>query len=266
MYLQKQKSIYSTSLARYIESYDYYQWDSEIQNSPRLMLPEGVVEIIFVLNGAIFQSTANCPQWEARIPVFVGGLHDRAYQLSAGKKGEIFSIRFRPGAFSFFSDIPVNKLKNSLITLDNIFPKDGKELEQKILEANNIHTKTKLAEEYFRNKKIEKNMTRISLSLNEIHQSRGVISVENLARKSFMSVSHFRKVFRETVGLAPKPYASVIRINNLVQDLLKPARQLPLTELCYQYNYCDLSHFVKDITKITGMSPSQIIDHYHSGQ
>ncbi len=263
MRLQKYKSTGSGILSDYIESFDYYQWDNEYQKSPILMFPEGVVEIIFAFSGKVYHCTSYQPTWKARIPVFIGGLHDRAYQLSAKEKGEIFSIRFRPGAFSFFSDIPVHKIKNRLITLENIFPRDGKDLEEKILAAKNNHIRRKWAEKFFQKKKIEKNISQISLSIHHIHQSQGVLSIEKLAKQVYMSDSHFRKVFRETVGLSPKQYASVIRINSLMKDWKMCSKPLSISELCYKYDYCDPSHLFKDIKKFTGMSPRTIMDNIH---
>lgn len=85
---------------------------------------------------------------------------------------------------------------------------------------------------------------------------KGVIpSVESLANSCGMSVSHFRRVFRNIIGLAPKEY--------ITKSLLNKAQKLLLTtdksilEISMETGFQDISGFNRHFLSKTNMTPSE---------
>ncbi|MDF2921293.1 MAG: hypothetical protein K0R57_207 [Paenibacillaceae bacterium] len=83
-------------------------------------------------------------------------------------------------------------------------------------------------------------------------------SIEELADKAGFSPSHFRKLFREIVGMTATQYAISIRINK-AKDLLLSG-EANVTEAALLAGFKDVFYFSTLFKKHTGSNPSQIIN------
>jgi AraC-like DNA-binding protein len=73
-----------------------------------------------------------------------------------------------------------------------------------------------------------------------------------LNEKLFISQSPFEKRFRKVVGTTAKKFASIVRFNSVLDNLSKSKS---LTEICYENNFFDQAHFIKDFKQFTGDTP-----------
>ncbi|MFB9080089.1 helix-turn-helix domain-containing protein [Flavobacterium procerum] len=85
-----------------------------------------------------------------------------------------------------------------------------------------------------------------------IYQSNGTIRIKDLNEKLFISQSPFEKRFRKVVGTTPKKFSSIVRFNSVLENLNKTKT---LTEICYENNFFDQAHFIKDFKQFTGDTP-----------
>ena len=85
-----------------------------------------------------------------------------------------------------------------------------------------------------------------------IYQSKGSIRIKELNEKLFISQSPFEKRFRKVVGTTPKKFASIVRFNTVLNTL---GNAKSLTEICYENNFFDQAHFIKDFKQYTGDTP-----------
>lgn len=81
------------------------------------------------------------------------------------------------------------------------------------------------------------------------------ISVEELAQLSEMSTSHFRKIFREIVGMTATQYAINLRINK-AKDLLASGTA-NVSEAAFASGFKDIFYFSAMFKKVTGENPSK---------
>ena len=81
------------------------------------------------------------------------------------------------------------------------------------------------------------------------------ISVDELAEIAGLSPSHFRKVFREIVGMSATQYAIYMRINK-AKDLLASGT-VNVSEAAFQSGFKDIYYFSSMFKKITGENPSK---------
>jgi AraC-like DNA-binding protein len=79
--------------------------------------------------------------------------------------------------------------------------------------------------------------------------SGGTIKIRELARKLFISQSPLEKRFKKLVGTTPKKFASIVHFNAALNNLSKAKL---LTDICYEYNFFDQAHFIKDFKQYTG--------------
>jgi AraC family transcriptional regulator len=79
------------------------------------------------------------------------------------------------------------------------------------------------------------------------------VPLKEVARECGLSVGHFSRAFRRTLGVAPHNWLIEQRIV-LSQERLRDDR-LSLTDVAAECGFCDQSHFTHHFTRIVGMSP-----------
>jgi AraC-like DNA-binding protein len=63
--------------------------------------------------------------------------------------------------------------------------------------------------------------------------------------------------FINDLGMSPKELLQIFRLNKAMR-MINEKPDCDLTEISYLSGYYDQSHFIKDIKKITGISPGQL--------
>lgn len=163
-------------------------------------------------------------------------------------------IYFTETGFTHFASTPANELFNLSLSLDEIFHKASvNEIEEKLSLANTDKQRIKVAEQFLLSQIKVINTDKLILeAVKLIYQSNGAIRIKELNEKLFISQSPFEKRFRKVVGTTPKKFASIIRLNTVLNDLNNTKS---LTEICYENNFFDQAHFIKDFKQFTGDTP-----------
>lgn len=81
----------------------------------------------------------------------------------------------------------------------------------------------------------------------------GNISLEELARIAQLSVHHFARAFRQSVGVPPHSYIVRRRVQR-AKELLRTTN-FSLSEIAVASGFTDQSHFARHFRRITGISP-----------
>ena len=231
-----------------IESYRVYELDNQTELD---LDPEGNFELIFQLSGDFLQRTYGTEEWKIRPKNFVGGLHSKSFQIrGTSEKSKLISVRFKPlGARHFMPD-RLNLFKNSLIDLSDI-SKEIRHLELQGMENAELSHKL---DAFLATSFSEYHKSVIDHAVEIISNTKGFIGIKSICNKLNISESHLRKLFNEQVGMSPKEYSKVLRIN-YISSILKQNHCSTLTQLSYELGYYDQAHFIKDFKSVTGRSP-----------
>lgn len=253
MLILRQKYEPSIELQDFVESYQVYHTQPESYN---YMIPEGIIEVVFQFGTNIFQKNYHHQiSWEQRRVAFIGGLRNMAFQIKATNIGETFGIRFKVGGFAFFSKIPVYQFKNQLVDIQEVWGEDALSYQQQMIKANDIKTRINLTEIFLKKKYQKHKYTQFSSAALEMDNYQESFSIQKLASAFSYSPSRFRQVFKEVIGISPKEYMMIRRINQAFQ---KQAKISSLTALALELGYYDQAHFVHHCKKITGMRPKEL--------
>lgn len=163
-------------------------------------------------------------------------------------------VYFTEIGFTHFASHPANELFNLSLSLDNVFDrKSVMEVEEKLSIANTDKHRIKVVEHFFVSqlKDIETDKLIVE-AVKLIYQSKGTIRIKELNEKLFISQSPFEKRFRKVVGTTAKKFVSIVRFNAVFDNLNKSKS---LTEICYENNFFDQAHFIKDFKQFTGDTP-----------
>jgi two-component system response regulator YesN len=81
------------------------------------------------------------------------------------------------------------------------------------------------------------------------------MSLEDIARASYMSVSRLAHVFKEQMGITLIDYLTGVRIERAKQLLLATAQNC--TEICFQSGFNNQSYFTRTFKRLVGATPRQ---------
>ncbi|MEP1035153.1 helix-turn-helix domain-containing protein [Ekhidna sp.] len=97
-------------------------------------------------------------------------------------------------------------------------------------------------------------------SIEQIRESFGRTSVKEIYSSLNVSKSKLEQHFNREVGLTPKEFCKIEKINFFINSYLEEPGQ-SLTELTYQCGYYDQSHLIKDFKYFLNTSPKRF---FHS--
>ncbi len=163
-------------------------------------------------------------------------------------------VYFTEIGFTHFASHPANELFNLSIPLDNIFDKNRvSEVEERLAIVKTDMQRIKAVEQFLLTQLKEVQTDKLIVeAVKLIYQSKGTIRIKELNNKLFISQSPFEKRFRKVVGTTPKKFASIVRFNTVLENLDKTKS---LTEICYENNFFDQAHFIKNFKQFTGDNP-----------
>ena len=249
-------------LQAFVESVCFFRGGDFERNNKYLLEghPEGIFELIFQDDTDIWQSNDYGGSWELRDEGFIGGLHQKDYQLRLSPESEMIAVRFRPGAFKYFTAEKQHQFTDQCIHLSEVWGARGKKIHTQVIAAKTAHEKLQLIGRFLQEQLNRSQHSVIDHAVQSVVDSSGIIDLQTLEKNSCLSAAQFRKRFREEVGLSPKKYAKMIRISTLVHELEHmDVNKLQLTDLAYRFHYYDQSHFIKDFKSVIGKTPTQYI-------
>lgn len=163
-------------------------------------------------------------------------------------------IYFTEIGFTHFASHPANELFNLSLSLEDVFDKKSvAEVEEKLALASTDNQRIKIVEQFLLSQLKDIQTDKLIVeAVKLIYQSKGTIRINQLNEKLYISQSPFEKRFRKVVGTSAKKFASIVRFNAVIDNL---NQSKTLTEICYENNFFDQAHFIKDFKQFTGDTP-----------
>jgi len=84
------------------------------------------------------------------------------------------------------------------------------------------------------------------------------IKVQDLAKMCYMSVSHFRKTFKEKFKMSPQQF--IIRLRIQIACKLLAHQEADITRIAHECGFCDQSYFTKQFRLNLGVTPKKYKD------
>ena len=185
------------------------------------------------------------------IPAIVDIEHDAPH-------GNI-GIEFSPlGTYRLFQ-LRQSELKNKLFLLEEILGKSARTIQEIIANTEVVEKKIQLIQGYLV-RLLAKSQADLILDycIGQIENSKGLVSITELERKTGYSSRWLYEKFIERVGISPKNLSSIIRFNQIYERWARPPGadflKEDIKENIYDYFY-DRAHFIKDFRRFTGFSP-----------
>lgn len=91
-----------------------------------------------------------------------------------------------------------------------------------------------------------------------IHQQPN-LTIQSLARELRYTPRHFRRLFKQEIGMAPKDYIQLMRVR-CIQDQLETRQSVKLSDLAYELGFSDQAHLTRVFKQHTGRSPQAYVE------
>lgn len=220
----------------YLSNFVKCFWTSETltKSSDYTILPDGYFDLIVEIKNKKISS------------IKLTGIWINPIDIKTEIDTEVFAVRFKPLAIELLENVNLKALLNSSINLGFDFIGIDK------LAFDNFKDFCRHIEHYLKTR-IEKTKAVSDLKIrlfNEIFKKE-VFNVQELSEKVFWTSRQINRYFNLTFGLSLKEYLNIIRCNQTFKDISK-------NRLTLQSNYFDQSHFIKEIKKFTGATPTEL--------
>jgi AraC-like DNA-binding protein len=187
-------------------------------------------------------------------PAGVTGITDTFRIFSNSANTGTVLVYFTETGFANFTVVPAHELFNRSIALTEIFRRaDIEQVEDALSNAITDKQRILIIEQFLVSKlnNVKKDLL-IEEAVRLIIQRKGATRISQLNKQLLISQSPFEKRFRKIVGSSPKKFASIVRLNAVIEQLTDPGR---LTGISYENNFFDQAHFIKDFKQFTGSTP-----------
>lgn len=192
------------------------------------VLPDGCADLLVeVATGALSVVGA------MTAPVIIHGAHP-----------ELLGIRFKPGRAAALLGMPLRELTDLRVGYaDRTLKLEGGALPEWI--ASLERQLARRASRATVDPRIDAAVMRIS---------RGVVSIDDLARELNITRQHLRRAFLAQVGITPKTFARVMRFRRLLRSA-GSARRPSWAALAADLGYSDQSHLIAEFSEFAGTTP-----------
>ncbi|MEO1588938.1 MAG: helix-turn-helix transcriptional regulator [Bacteroidota bacterium] len=237
----------------------YWTLDFPRTETPQIntIVPDGTMKMIFHYGGLYWHHPEDGERFLQPRCFLIGQL-TRPYVVEPEGDTGTFVIRFHPNGFLPFATIPIKEMENQPISLERLYGEEGKELERKILAASSTTERIAIAEQFLLKRLTDARTIDeiVQSTVDTILSANGQISVNELSEKNQVNRRQLVRKFSTTIGLSPKQLSKTMRLQAALKALLTQEKA-KLTELAYDNEYYDQSHFIKDFKEFTGLSPKE---------
>lgn len=220
------------------------------------ILPDGQMEMIFHL-GEPFQQVVGQERILQSRSFIYGQLH-HFLDLSPSIQSKILAFRFHPAGLAPFLPISPKEFQQTSISLEALYGRAGKELEEQVNSSSSIKEAIQVVEAFLINRLRKSDLQDpFIVHISElIIRSGGKGDIQDIIKTYRISPRHFQRRFLEITGTRSKTLARITRL----QSAMQLAQQQPysnLTTLSLAAGYFDQAHFIRDFKGFAGMSPRQ---------
>jgi AraC-like DNA-binding protein len=172
-------------------------------------------------------------------------------------EGQVFGIRFRPGAFYPFVKSPVSAFTDRSVPLCAALGADAGALEAAMLTLDDDGM-VEVVERFLHERLPERdaNVILINDIVDCILDDRTILRVDDLVSHFSLSKRTLQRLFSQYVGVTPKWVIQRYRLHEAAEQLADGATD-DSSALALSLGYYDQAHFIKDFKAVIGSTPAE---------
>ncbi|MCB9133829.1 MAG: helix-turn-helix domain-containing protein [Anaerolineales bacterium] len=215
------------------------------------MHPTGGFGIVFNFGDTLHLDTET-----VAAPVFLDGSNTVSRKMGFQGQVEVLGVRFHEGGAYPFLGIPMHELRNAIALLDALNNPELLEIHARLQEAKTLPAQIRLLDEWLLAQLVggkEQNLL-IPASLKMQRTTGGQLPIPELAQELAISQRQLERLYQHQVGMSPKQYAQLQRVEN-ARVALKKMRGQTTTRLGLELGFYDQAHFIREFSDVVGITP-----------
>lgn len=237
-------------------------WTLEVEETEsqgkQKIIPDGCIEMAFLLGDGI-KRYLDETEFVLQPKAMVIGQITKPFEIEPMGYVNTFAVRFYPFGFSMIHSVPMDQLSNRETDFASLFGEEKTNwIFQEIQNAPSTSERIQVIESFLFSLLHQKtNLERVvQMTMESLVQNHGSTSILSLLQNDPSKIRDLERKFLKRVGVSPKSLGKVIRLQTALRLMLE-AEPKSLTEIAYDSNYYDQSHFIKDFRRLTGLNPKQ---------
>lgn len=216
------------------------------------VLPAGALELVVPVGGeSLSWRSLEGSAGESPRPV-VSGPRRRAFDLSCAAGHRVLGVSFWPGGAWPLFGVPMVELADAHVTLEDIFGKPARQLADVLANESNAEARLSAVARFLMDRQ-RRAKQRPHPAVSMLLTASDARTVADVVAASGLSHRRFIEIFRREVGLTPRDFLRVRRLQRALAGLHASGRAG--ADLAYEMGYADQSHFILECRKLTGLTP-----------
>jgi len=251
-----------------LQRYISFFWELQIENADlnHWLIPQRNINMRFNLSDTPHYLRHG--DTESRLEdVYFPGLQSRFLNSSLRVSGkvDVMGISFNPEGFHPFVKIPGSEFRDQVLGADEIGLTIVKTISEKLREAPGTEERLVIIErelllllnlpcsppESFRN------------IFEALKQPRNFSNINTFCRQSNISLRQIERLYNKYIGLSASAYCSLNRFHSSLNQLLR-TNYSKLSDLAYDNDFFDQTHFIKEFKRFTGNTPGKFVSSENS--
>lgn len=250
-----------SDLEPFVKCYWILEVPTEKSASRQRIVPDGCIEMIFILGDDIKRYTSG-DKFIIQPRAMVIGQITKPFFIEPTGYVNCFAARFYPYGFANVMPTPIQKLADKETPMSLLFgQKPSKELEQKIILANDTKERIEIIEGFLLDKLNDKTIIDgiVKTTIDAILLTGGGTAINTILKDDLSKRRQLERKFIKQIGISPKQLGKVIRLQTALKMLLNQQAE-SFTKIAYESEYYDQAHFIKDFKEFTGTTPKGFME------
>lgn len=223
--------------------------------SPERVLPDGCPELIVHLGDPFARLIGR--RWIVQPHAFLAGTLTQPWMLRAGRRVRTVGIRFRPGATTAVLSLSMLEARGREMRLAGLVGGSAataliEPLRQARTDAGRFAAIEGWLTARLRRMPPRRSTARPAVAL--ILRTHGRKRIDDVARALGWSRRRLERAFARDLGIRPKLFARIVRLNAVLATLDEPERTSAV-DLALETGYFDQAHLLRDFRMLAGRAP-----------
>jgi len=244
----------SPALSPFVASLHYHE--GVIPDALERILPGGCVHLMVNLHENEFRTyhgpdSASVHRTHGAV---LGGPASQATVIDTREQRCLVTADFKLGGASAFFRAPISEAHNQLVELDQLWGRDARTLRERLLDARRPEAMLRLLESVLLDHLVNPQPPDGAIPFAAAAFDRGLPVSTVTSELGFLPKTFVRR-FRKHVGLSPKRFARVRRLQRVLESIQNPG-PVDWCDIAARHGYSDQSHFIHDFRDLTGLTPA----------
>lgn len=220
------------------------------------ILPGGRVHVMVNLYEDEFRTYhgPDCASVHRTRGAILAGPNSRATVIDTREQRCLVTVDFKLGGASPFFRAPLSEACDRLVELDQLWGRDGRSLRERLLETPTPEGKLQVLEAVLLDHFAHPQGADLIIAFAASAFEQGAAVSKVTSRLGLLPKTFVRR-FRKHVGLSPKRFARVRRLQRVLESI-NDSGPVDWCELAASYGYTDQAHLIHDFRDLTGLTPA----------